>query len=242
MQVSTMFDHVREQVDAIFHDKAEHRIIDVCLTDEVGTESDLFVIFSQFFCGGLSLRPCIDMDADLRIVTSKLRQCGVRCETTKSRDDHFAAFASLDFRIGDDTMPVRFPIVRRSPDEPTISYFPTDSPGAYLSRACKYFHIDRSTTDDESRYFVPIVPSDGSVYTGGAPHCDIPIVSCPTHPYSVSSASTYPVIVCSCGHGLQSSSVCIYSGAEAWRVRFVPEINIGITSDRRRCPGPRLAW
>jgi hypothetical protein len=36
--------------------------------------------------------------------------------------------------------------------------------------------------------------------------------------------------------------VRVYSGEEAWRVRFVPEINIGITSGRRRCPGPRSAW
>lgn len=237
-----MFDHVREQVDAIFHDKPEHRIIDVCLTDEDGTEADLFIILSQFFCGGLSLRPCRDLDADLRIVSSKIRQCGVRCETTKSRDDHFSAFASLDFMMGRVAIPVRFPIVRDSPDEATVSYFPTNSAGAYQSRECKYFHIDRSTDDDESRYFVPIVLADGSVYAGRAPHCDIPIVNCPTHPYAVSSASTYPVIVCRCGPGLQSSSVCVYAGADAWRVSFVPEINIGITAGRRRCPGPRLAW
>jgi hypothetical protein len=237
-----MFDNVREQVDEIFHDEPEHRIIDVCLTDEFGTEADLFIMFTQFFCGGLSLRPCRDLDADLESVSAKLRQCGVRCEISRSRDDHFTAFASLNFMMGETEAPVRFPIVRDGPMDPTISYFPTDSPGAYMSQACTYFHIDRSTDDDESRYFVPIVMSDGSVYTGRAPHCAIPLVSCPTQPYAVSSASSYPVIVCRCGEGLHSSFVCVYSGEEVRRVRFVPEINVGITSGTRRCHGPQLAW
>lgn len=241
MQVSTMFDNIREHVTTIFHDQPEHRIIDVCLTDETGTEADLFILFSQFFCGGLSLRTCTDLEADLTSVSAKLRQCGVRCETTSSRDEHFCAFASLNFMMGEAFMPVRFPIVRDRPDDPTVSYFPTDSPGAYVSQACKYFHIDRSTDDDVSRYFVPIVMPE-SVYNGGAPHCDIPRVTCPTHPYAVSSASTYPAIVCLCGGRLHSSFLCVYSGEAAWRVRFVPEINIGITSGRRRCPGPRSAW
>lgn len=235
-----MFDSIRQQVTTIFHDEPEHRIIDVCLT-AAGTETDLFIVFSQFFCGGLSLRPCRDLDADIKAVSTKLRQCGMRCDITSSRDDQFSAFASLSLMMGDASVPVRFPIVRDGPGA-TISYFPTDSPGAYVSKACKFFHVDRSTEDDESRYFIPIVMSDGSVYTGSAPHCDIPLVTCPTHPYAVSSSSTYPVVVCRCGQGLESSFVCVHSGEEVRRVRFVPEINIGVTSGRRRCPGPQLAW
>jgi hypothetical protein len=238
-----MFDHVREQVDAIFHDEPEHRIIDVCLTDECGTEADMFVILAQFFCGGLSLRPCDSIESDLRLVASKMRQCGVRCDIERTRDDHFSALASIDFVIGEGAVPVRFPIVRESPACPTFTYFPTDSPGPYVSRPCKYFHIDRDLGGDYSRYFVPIDMQDGSIYAGRAPHCDIPRVACLVHPYTVSSASKYPVLVCRCDGGLQTSSVCVYSGEDVHRVRFVPEINVGFTSGmRRRCPGPRLAW
>lgn len=238
-----MFDHIREQVDAIFHDDTEHRIIDVCMTDEYGTEADLFVILAQLFCGGLSLRQCDALESDLRFVAAKFRQCGVRCDIERTRGDHFSALATMNFMIGKGGVPVRFPIVRESPARPTVCYFPTDCPGPYASKSCKYFHIDRSLGSDESRYFVPIDMEDGSVYMGRVLHCDIPRVACPVHPYTVSSAPKYPVVVCRCDGGLQTSTICVYSGEEVHRVRFVPEINIGFTAGRsRRCPGPRLAW
>lgn len=235
--VQAMIGQVRDQVLEIFHDQPEHRIIELRLLDAAGTEADLFVILAQFFCGGLSLMSGLDLEADVTRVASKLRQCGVSCDIQECEgSSHFAAFASYDVMLGDTMFPARFPIVRKHDNAETHSYFPSDSPGAYTPRRSKYFYIDRAKDADVSRYFVPIEEQD-ALYAGVAPHIDIPPVSCSSHPYAVSSATTYPVIVCNC----TERAVRLYSGQYSCQVRFVPEINIGFTGGTYRCHGPRLA-
>lgn len=227
------------------------------VSHEGADEADLFFTLARIFCCGIALGPEDDLQENMLNVGIKMRRCGVRCETALSKTDAFCAFASMRFMAPGLDVPVNFPIVRDGPEGLIRSYFPNDRPGVYTPTTCKYFLLGAHS----SRFFIPATMSDGSVYSGDT-GCDIsfqdsrctvslgpgpPIeVFAPTTsiaPYSVFSPASYPVIVCSCGRDLQSSFVCVYKDSEMHKVRFVPEINIGLTSGtRRRCPGPRPAW